>query len=81
MKITQHFIDKFNLFQTQDLQDCVLWTGKQNGQGYGNFCFEGCRWLAHRAAYWVAYGYTTKRIAHTCKNKLCINPSHLKVSQ
>jgi hypothetical protein len=61
--------------------DCWLWTGTK-GRGYGQINF-GPRGLggisAHRLSWMFFNGPITEEvIMHTCNNKLCVNPKHLK---
>lgn len=63
-------------------QACWPWTGPTNHKGYGNFKFGGMEKTtsAHRFAYESATGETLgdKYIDHTCYNRLCCNPSHMR---
>lgn len=63
---------------------CVLWTGPDNGNGYGNTTYLGKTRYAHRLAYENAKGPIPKglHIDHLCRTRACINPDHLEaVSQ
>jgi hypothetical protein len=60
--------------------DCWLWTGASN-RGYGAFRLDGAARLAHRVAYVWANGPvpTAAEVDHTCFNKACVNPEHLRL--
>ena len=64
-------------------EDCWLWLGTKNRAGYGSIGrggrgggFTG----AHRAAYELTHGPIAEglTIDHLCRNKSCVNPSHLE---
>ena len=63
---------------------CWWWTGKTNGNGYGQFAL-GPRRLgatyAHRFAYetLIALIPSGLQIDHLCRNRRCVNPDHLEV--
>lgn len=66
---------------TQRTPTCWLWTGSVVGDGYGEFQYMGKRYSAHRLALQLD-GRPVPRgmhADHTCRNKLCVNPAHLRV--
>lgn len=65
-------------------QDCWLWQGAKNNQGYGKISVGGRKGYfiaAHRAAYQLAKGEIPDGlfVLHTCDTPACCNPAHLKV--
>lgn len=58
--------------------ECWMWVGTGAGNGYGQFCVDGARWLAHRWAYMMFVGDPTGLfVCHACDTPLCVNPDHL----
>lgn len=60
---------------------CWLWTAARTGGGYGVFCHpSGFHTTAHRCAYEISFGSIPDglQIDHLCRNRLCVNPSHLE---
>lgn len=62
--------------------DCWLWRGLRSKKGYGTLDFTGRpSTTAHRVSWFLAHGYWPKlpmTIDHLCRNKICVNPSHLE---
>ena len=58
--------------------DCWIWQGKLNKGGYG--LYRGL--LCHRISFFWANGYLPtgkgQLVMHTCHQKRCCNPKHLK---
>lgn len=63
------------------LSDCWEWTGYRIAQGYGQVSWGDKILLAHRVAYELTFGAIPegKEIHHTCENRACCNPYHLRV--
>ena len=60
---------------------CWIWTGCNNGMGYGVGRYNKKTNHAHRIAYLLTAGRTLDRLTvvrHKCDNKLCCNPKHLE---
>lgn len=59
---------------------CMEWMGKRNSHGYGEYRRDGRNFLAHRLtyAYFVSPIPTGAQIDHLCRNRPCVNPSHLE---
>lgn len=61
--------------------DCWLWTGSIGGHGYGTFNVGKGKYApAYRFAYIEAHGDIPSNvfIDHMCRNRKCVNPSHLR---
>ena len=61
--------------------ECWLWEGGQQGEGYGSFKFDGQSQLAHRLAYKLLVGPVPgdMEFDHLCRVRRCVNPTHLEV--
>jgi len=59
---------------------CWLWVGGHNGKGYGRVGEGGRTRAAHRVAYEEVNGAIPEglEIDHLCRNRNCVNPSHLE---
>lgn len=62
-------------------EDCWLWTGHSNNQGYGMISTRRGQgpMLAHRVAYEATHGPIPPSlfVCHRCDVPLCCNPAHL----
>lgn len=59
-------------------EDCWSWSGPVNGNGYPSGTRDG----AHRRSYQEKNKIVIPGIVdihHTCKNKLCVNPTHMSL--
>ena len=61
-------------------EKCWLWTGGNNGVGYGKVYMKGKLVYAHRYSYEIANGEIPRgyEIDHLCKVVSCVNPNHLE---
>lgn len=60
--------------------ECWLWNGPRNSEGYGTFYVDGRVPGAHRYAYEQTIGPIPPglQLDHLCRNTSCVNPSHLE---
>lgn len=59
---------------------CLIWKGHVDTGGYPNIKFKGKSYLVHRAYYkeLVEDIKSHNTLDHLCRNKLCVNISHLE---
>ncbi len=60
---------------------CWVWMGAVGSSGYGTMEVLGKTALVHRVSYELHKGEIPAGmvIDHICKNKICVNPDHLRV--
>lgn len=71
------------LDRTEELADCILWTGATGASGHPIFKpYGGPCTLVRRAVFEMSVGGLVRRepIDTTCGEKLCLNPSHMERS-
>lgn len=70
------------------LQPCLIWQGAKDNTGYGVMrCAQGTMGLpagivrVHRLMYFYTKGAFPRhmQIDHLCRNRLCVEPTHLKM--
>lgn len=64
----------------ENANDCWLWQGVPNKDGYGTFRNnEGDCDTAHRASYVIHHGPIPdgKQVLHSCDVRLCVNEAHI----
>lgn len=58
---------------------CWLWTRSLDSKGYGQGWLRGRgRFRAHRIAYELTHGSAPRELDHSCRNRACVNPDHLR---
>lgn len=79
MSVDKRFDGKF---LRRDPDECWPWAAGQRGGGYGGFHLDGREVYAHRYALERKIGRKLEEgelALHSCDNRLCVNPDHLRV--
>ena len=66
--------------KTGDEDECWVWMGQKDRDGYGTFWFRRRNRRAHRVSYWASCGDIPEGLVidHLCRNHWCVNPQHLQ---
>jgi hypothetical protein len=64
-----------------DLGPCLIYVGADNGNGYGQFRYNGRNGYAHRYAWERVHGPITDNLTvdHLCRVRCCVNIEHLEL--
>lgn len=67
--------------KVQKTESCWIWKGCLDKDGYGQFSVRFKCFRAHRFSFFLVRGGidTGLVIDHLCKNKNCVNPSHMEL--
>jgi hypothetical protein len=57
--------------------ECWLWFGYKDKDGYGRITINYKDLRAHRVSYEFFHGSTNQLVRHSCDVKNCVNPNHL----
>lgn len=80
-RVTDEDLLKSRIFNKCRMSDtgCWIWTGPQNGKGYGVFYIGTKNRHAHRCSYEAFKGAIKDgmHVRHRCDTPLCVNPAHL----
>lgn len=62
------------------MNDCRIWPGTTNRNGYGVLWLNGQRHAAHRFIFELLRGPIADglQLDHLCRNRQCVNPDHLE---
>ena len=71
------------LERSKPKDDCLVWEGKTDWQGYGFTSIKGKQHRLHRVAFWIGSHYDSLEllpkdlhVGHLCRNKTCIRGDH-----
>ncbi len=75
-----HILKRFNE-KVEKSENCWIWKGFVNPQGYGTFKLNDRSITAHRASWIIHNGEIPVKmyICHKCDIKSCVNPDHLYI--
>lgn len=61
--------------------DCWLWQGPLDKDGYGTFYLRRRGRRAHRVGWYLMHGEIPEGLVvnHVCRNRHCVNPQHLEL--
>lgn len=67
-------------YEVEEETGCWVWTGAVGAEGYGVAWIDKSNRIAHRAMYERQRGPIPQglQLDHLCRNRACVNPSHLE---
>ncbi len=74
-------VEEFFWSRVKPGDGCWQWTGPERGKGYGGLYHGGESYYAHRFSWELHNGPIPEglQIDHLCRNRICVNPGHLRV--
>lgn len=71
----------WNYVDRKNDDECWLWTGNKDKDGYGSLRTTTYQVRAHRVSYKIHYGEFQNDLVvrHRCNNPSCVNPAHLAI--
>jgi len=70
-------------YKKDPVTGCWLWAGRKDGNGYGTMGANGKTYSAHRVSAAANLGLnlddSSTFVLHSCDNKKCVNPDHLRL--
>lgn len=67
--------------KVEKTNNCWMWNGAKTTNGYGLFWYDGKSTLTHRFIYELLMNHIPNNLTidHLCRNRACVNPSHMEV--
>lgn len=79
--LDQSVLDRFWVkVDRKDDESCWNWKATKSRCGYGIFMYRKRPRKAHRFSYYIRHGWLDPELVidHLCRNRACVNPSHLE---
>ena len=78
--LPMNILTKIRLVDGPLPEPCWEWTGARDADGYGRLGVNGNNRKAARVTYTILRGPISKNLEldHLCRNRACVNPSHLE---
>jgi hypothetical protein len=81
MRKYPHVLVRIKRRSKRDRNGCFVWQGNVDSGGYGQIWEAGSNRVLHKVVWQLFFGPILKgyQLHHTCENKRCWNPDHLKL--